>query len=136
MQLFSAIKCFAVFMCSCFFTSSSSKRYAKHLRAVLICFRRQGHKLQIDFLFINFMECGSCLKHIFCARQGRQPRILPFSVKGGLPGFFPSHFHFPVNLGLSQYYLSSVLQKKKKAALAGSVRVQLNYSSICEKHIQ
>lgn len=32
---------------------------------------RQGRKLLMNFLFIKFMECGSCQKHIFCAREYR-----------------------------------------------------------------
>lgn len=103
----SAFKCLCVLFVFFFFFS---KRYAKYLQAVLICFRRQGRKLQIDFLFINFMECGSCLKHIFCAREGRH---LLFSVKGSLLWFFPSHFQYPVNLCLWQYCLFSFLQKKE-----------------------
>lgn len=125
----SAFKCLCVlFVFCCFF----SKRYAKYLQAVLICFRRQGRKLQIDFLFINIMECGSCLKHIFCAREGRHHGSCCLAWKAVCFGFslHISSTHSIYVYGNTVCFPSC---KRKKAALAGSARVQLNYSSICEK---
>lgn len=124
----SAFKCLCVLFGFFFF----SKRYAKYLQAVLICFHRQGRKLQNKFLFINFMECGSYLKHIFCVSEGRHHGSCCLAWKAVCLGF-SLHISTTQSIYVYRNTVSFPSCKRKTAALAGSARVQLNYLSICEK---